>query len=66
MVHRVASGGFGVNVPILFPFKSKISTAFMLALDAYNRPLARIYRQVFEAILASPFGYYPFRKKLPI
>ena len=31
-------GGFGVKLPILVPFKSKTSTASMLALDAYNRP----------------------------
>src|SRR4051812_31094189 len=45
------SGGFGVKVPILFPFKSRMSTEFILALDAYNRP-------VFESTARSskPYG----------
>ena len=31
------SGGFGVKLPILVPFKSKTSTASKCVLDAYNR-----------------------------
>ena len=40
------------HAPTLFPFKSKISTEFMLALDAYNRPL-------FESMAKSSKPYGP-------
>ena len=33
------SGGFGVKLPILVPFKSKTSTASKCVLDAYSRPV---------------------------
>ncbi len=54
MARRAARETSALRLPILLPFKSNMSTASMLALDAYNRLLFGSMREVFEASSAVP------------